>query len=75
MLMNCDRHWFNKEGDYNNVTACSFHKKTNILVTGFASGAFYLHELPQFLLIHSLRSPKSFLRHQICVCDVSVFVT
>ncbi|XP_076839632.1 PWP2 small subunit processome component [Brachyhypopomus gauderio] len=48
------KHFFNKEGDFNNLTAAAFHKSTHILVTGFASGAFYLHELPEFDLIHSL---------------------
>lgn len=50
------RHFFNKEGDFNNLTAAAFHKPTHILVTGFASGIFHLHELPEFNLIHSLRS-------------------
>lgn len=49
------RHFFNKEGDFNNLTAAAFHKPTRILVTGFASGTFHLHELPEFNLIHSLR--------------------
>ncbi|KAI4882063.1 hypothetical protein NFI96_028322 [Prochilodus magdalenae] len=48
------KHFFNKEGDFNNLTAAAFHKSTRILVTGFASGAFHLHELPDFDLIHSL---------------------
>ncbi|NWT32746.1 PWP2 protein, partial [Cardinalis cardinalis] len=46
--------FFNKEGDFNNLTAAAFHKKTHLLVTGFASGVFHLHELPDFNLIHSL---------------------
>ncbi|XP_066517499.1 PWP2 small subunit processome component [Hoplias malabaricus] len=48
------KHFFNKEGDFNNLTAAAFHKNTHILVTGFASGAFHLRELPDFDLIHSL---------------------
>uniref|UniRef100_A0A8C8FX99 PWP2 small subunit processome component n=1 Tax=Oncorhynchus tshawytscha TaxID=74940 RepID=A0A8C8FX99_ONCTS len=32
----------------------SKHTHTHILVTGFASGIFHLHELPEFNLIHSL---------------------
>ncbi|KAM3857090.1 PWP2 small subunit processome component [Diretmus argenteus] len=48
------KHFFNKEGDFNNLTAAAFHKATHILVTGFASGVFHLHELPEFNLIHSL---------------------
>lgn len=49
------RHFFNKEGDFNNLTSAAYHKHTHILVTGFASGVFHLHELPEFNLIHSLR--------------------
>ncbi|KAK7893540.1 hypothetical protein WMY93_022692 [Mugilogobius chulae] len=37
-----------------NRPATAFHKPTHILVTGFASGIFHLHELPEFNLIHSL---------------------
>ncbi|XP_056445500.1 PWP2 small subunit processome component [Gadus chalcogrammus] len=48
------KHFFNKEGEFNNLTCASFHKDTHILVTGFASGVFHLHELPEFNLIHSL---------------------
>ncbi|KAM5281204.1 periodic tryptophan protein 2 homolog [Ctenodactylus gundi] len=48
------RYFFNKEGDFNNLTAAAYHKKTHLLVTGFASGIFHLHELPEFNLIHSL---------------------
>ncbi|XP_043928437.1 periodic tryptophan protein 2 homolog [Protopterus annectens] len=48
------KHFFNKEGDFNSLTAAAFHKKTHLLVTGFASGIFHLHELPEFNLIHSL---------------------
>lgn len=51
----CFRHFFNKDGDFNNLTAAAFHKSSHILVTGFASGIFHLHELPEFNLIHSLR--------------------
>lgn len=48
------KHYFNKDGDFSKLTAAAFHKKTHILVTGFASGVFHLHELPEFDLIHSL---------------------
>uniref|UniRef100_H3AB34 PWP2 small subunit processome component n=1 Tax=Latimeria chalumnae TaxID=7897 RepID=H3AB34_LATCH len=50
------KYFFNKEGDFNNLTSAAYHKKTHLLVTGFASGIFHLHELPEFNLIHSLRS-------------------
>uniref|UniRef100_A0A8V0YWC1 Periodic tryptophan protein 2 homolog n=1 Tax=Gallus gallus TaxID=9031 RepID=A0A8V0YWC1_CHICK len=48
------KYFFNKEGDFNNLTSAAYHKKTHLLVTGFASGIFHLHELPDFNLIHSL---------------------
>uniref|UniRef100_A0A8B9CCF0 PWP2 small subunit processome component n=1 Tax=Anser brachyrhynchus TaxID=132585 RepID=A0A8B9CCF0_9AVES len=48
------KYFFNKEGDFNNLTSAAYHKKTHLLVTGFASGVFHLHELPDFNLIHSL---------------------
>ncbi|XP_072595331.1 periodic tryptophan protein 2 homolog [Vulpes vulpes] len=48
------KYFFNKEGDFNKLTAAAYHKKTHLLVTGFASGIFHLHELPEFNLIHSL---------------------
>ncbi|XP_029375197.1 PWP2 small subunit processome component isoform X1 [Echeneis naucrates] len=48
------KHFFNKQGDFNNLTAAAYHKPSHILVTGFASGIFHLHELPEFNLIHSL---------------------
>ncbi|XP_069438086.1 periodic tryptophan protein 2 homolog isoform X3 [Ovis canadensis] len=48
------KYFFNKEGDFNNLTAAAYHKKVHLLVTGFASGIFHLHELPEFNLIHSL---------------------
>ncbi|MBN3304997.1 PWP2 protein, partial [Amia calva] len=48
------KYFFNKEGDFNRLTAAAFHKTTHLLVTGFASGIFHLHELPEFNLIHSL---------------------
>lgn len=50
------RHFFNKEGSFNHLTAAAYHKPTHILVTGFASGVFHLHELPDVSLVHSLRS-------------------
>ncbi|XP_077370168.1 PWP2 small subunit processome component [Festucalex cinctus] len=48
------KHFFNKERDLNKLTAAAYHKPTRILVTGFASGIFHLHELPEVNLIHSL---------------------
>ncbi|KAK9700457.1 WD domain, G-beta repeat [Popillia japonica] len=36
------------------LTAASYHKTTKVLVTGFSSGAFFIHEMPDCNLIHSL---------------------
>ncbi|XP_063233160.1 periodic tryptophan protein 2 homolog [Bacillus rossius redtenbacheri] len=36
------------------LTAAAYHKDTHILVTGFSTGAFFVHELPEVNLIHSL---------------------
>ncbi|XP_069748532.1 PWP2 small subunit processome component [Narcine bancroftii] len=48
------KYFFNKENDFNDLTAAAYHRTTHLLVTGFASGIFHLHELPEFNLIHSL---------------------
>ncbi|XP_048480897.1 periodic tryptophan protein 2 homolog [Plutella xylostella] len=37
------------------LTAAQYHKETKLLVTGFSSGVFFLHEMPDVNLIHSLR--------------------
>ncbi|XP_059620892.1 periodic tryptophan protein 2 homolog isoform X2 [Phlebotomus argentipes] len=36
------------------LTASAYHRRTKILVSAFSSGAFFLHELPEVNLIHSL---------------------
>ncbi|KAI4458257.1 wd40 repeat protein [Holotrichia oblita] len=36
------------------LTSASYHKTTKVLVTGFSSGAFFIHEMPECNLIHSL---------------------
>ncbi|XP_049791974.1 periodic tryptophan protein 2 homolog isoform X1 [Schistocerca nitens] len=36
------------------LTAATYHRKTRLLVTGYSTGAFLLHELPDVNLIHSL---------------------
>lgn len=36
------------------LTAASYHKKMKLLITAYSSGAFFLHELPDANLIHSL---------------------
>lgn len=36
------------------LTAVAYNKKTKIMVTAFSTGSFYLYELPEVNLIHSL---------------------
>ncbi|XP_045459792.1 periodic tryptophan protein 2 homolog [Melitaea cinxia] len=36
------------------ISAAAYHKGTKILVTGFTSGIFFLHEMPDVNLIHTL---------------------
>ncbi|XP_003396174.1 periodic tryptophan protein 2 homolog [Bombus terrestris] len=36
------------------LTAAAYHQQTNILVVGFSIGAFYLYEMPDVNMIHSL---------------------
>lgn len=36
------------------LSATCYHRESKILVTAFSTGAFYLHELPDMNLIHSL---------------------
>lgn len=43
-----------KENKAAYLTAAAYNKKTKIMVTAFSTGAFYLYELPEVNLIHSL---------------------
>ncbi|XP_055697222.1 periodic tryptophan protein 2 homolog isoform X3 [Phlebotomus papatasi] len=43
-----------KEDRHATLTASAYHRKSRILVTAFSNGAFFLHELPEVNLIHSL---------------------
>ncbi|KAG6796535.1 periodic tryptophan protein 2 [Apis mellifera caucasica] len=36
------------------LTAAAYHQQTNILVVGFSNGSFYLYEMPDVNMIHSL---------------------
>ncbi|XP_026333616.1 periodic tryptophan protein 2 homolog isoform X1 [Hyposmocoma kahamanoa] len=36
------------------LTAVQYHKETKMLVTGFSTGIFFLHEMPDVNLIHTL---------------------
>lgn len=43
-----------KENRNVKLTSACYHKKSKLLVTVYSTGAFYLHELPDVSLIHSL---------------------
>lgn len=43
-----------KENRNATLTAANYHKRTKLLITAFSTGAFYLHELPDVNMIHSL---------------------
>lgn len=36
------------------LTAANYHPKTKLLITSYSNGSFYLHEMPDVNLIHSL---------------------
>ncbi|XP_055594571.1 periodic tryptophan protein 2 homolog [Uranotaenia lowii] len=41
------------------VTSAAYHKQLRILITAFSTGVFYLHELPDVSMIHSLSISES----------------
>ncbi|BFZ24305.1 hypothetical protein BsWGS_27344 [Bradybaena similaris] len=43
-----------KDSNFAELTCAAFHKKTHLLVSGFSDGTFFLHEMPEFNMIHSL---------------------
>lgn len=43
-----------KENRNVKLTSACFHKKLKLLVTAYSTGAFYLHEIPDLSVIHSL---------------------
>ena len=43
------------------LLSCDYNKFNRILVSGFSNGAFLLHELPDFNLIHSLKFVNPYL--------------
>ncbi|XP_019866738.2 periodic tryptophan protein 2 homolog isoform X2 [Aethina tumida] len=52
------RHYLGDEARKENrdavLTSAAYHKKSKILVTGFSNGSFFIHEVPEMNLIHSL---------------------
>ncbi|KAK4336904.1 hypothetical protein RND71_043469 [Anisodus tanguticus] len=49
------------------ITSSSYHNKTKMLVTGFSSGEFLLHELPDFNLIQSLQLTSTGQIDSLCI--------
>ena len=47
------RHLFQQ--DHARVTCATMHKPSHLLIVGFNSGVFTLHEMPDFNPIHTLR--------------------
>lgn len=43
-----------KENRNATLTSATYHKKTKLLITAYSTGAFYLHEMPDMSMIHSL---------------------
>lgn len=50
------------------VNCATYHASSDLLVAGFSNGLFVLYELPDFNMIHTLRSAvsifKSFCLHR-----------
>jgi periodic tryptophan protein 2 len=46
------KHYFNQRGA--KVSACDYHRASGLLVVGYTSGLFDLHQLPDFSNIHTL---------------------
>ncbi|XP_011298217.1 periodic tryptophan protein 2 homolog [Fopius arisanus] len=51
------------------LTAAAYHAKTRILVSGFSNGSFFLHEMPEVNLIHSLSISNQ------CISTIALNVT
>lgn len=49
------------------VTSAKYHPKTKLLVTGFSSGEFLLHDLPDFNLIQSLQLTATGQIDSLCI--------
>ena len=51
-----------KDSEFSELTTAEFHKSTHLLVVAFSDGTFYLHEMPDFNMIQSLRSFSKYTR-------------
>ncbi|XP_012140709.1 periodic tryptophan protein 2 homolog isoform X2 [Megachile rotundata] len=43
------------------LTAAAYHKETSILIVGFNNGSFYLYEMPEVNMIHSLSISQQYI--------------
>ncbi|XP_034195473.2 periodic tryptophan protein 2 homolog [Osmia lignaria lignaria] len=43
------------------LTAAAYHQETHILVVGFSNGSFYLYEMPEVNMIHSLSISQQYI--------------
>ena len=48
------RHFYKQEWPVE-LTTSAFHKSSHLLIAGFSNGVFTLHEVPDFIPIHTLR--------------------
>ena len=48
------RHFYKQEWPVE-LTTSAFHKSSHLLIAGFSNGVFTLHEVPDFVPIHTLR--------------------
>lgn len=55
------------------LTAATYHKKSKLLITAYSTGVFYLHELPEVTLIHSL-SISDFAIQTACFNDTGDWI-
>ena len=59
-----NRHFFMQSNAH--VCCASFHPASNLLVVGFSNGIFTLHELPDFVMLHSLSISQTDVDCDLC---------
>ncbi|XP_020631360.1 periodic tryptophan protein 2 homolog [Orbicella faveolata] len=55
------KHYYNQDGSAE-LTTTAFHKSSHLLIAGFSTGLFSLHEVPDFILIHTLSISQQSIR-------------
>ncbi|KAL9093631.1 MAG: hypothetical protein Q9159_000160 [Coniocarpon cinnabarinum] len=56
-----ERHYFMQNDS--GLTCATYHAPSGLLVSGFSTGVFTIHELPSFSLIHTLSISQSHISH------------